>query len=68
MPKSPAENSAFSRDSFGPWGGGGEEWGEGRGEEDKIGMKFEKKVKFDSSGSLLATAQNYLLHSSLPLC
>ena len=34
MPKSPispAENSAFSRDSVGPWGGGGEEAGEGRG-------------------------------------
>ena len=40
----------------------------GRGGENKIGMKFEKKIKFDISGPLLATAQNYLLHSSLPLC
>ena len=44
MPKSPispAENSAFSRDSVGPWRGGGEETG--RGEEDKIEKKFENK-------------------------
>ena len=32
-------------------------------------MKFKKNTfKFDKSGPLLATAQNYLLHSSLPLC
>ena len=31
-------------------------------------MKFEKKIKFDKSGPLLAIAQNYMLHSSLPLC
>ena len=32
-------------------------------------MKFFFNIfKFDNSGPLLATAQNYLLHSSLPLC
>ena len=32
-------------------------------------MKFKKNIlKFDKSGPLPATAQNYLLHSSLPLC
>ena len=44
MPKSPispAENSAFSRDSVGPWRGGGEEMG--RGEEDKIERNLKKK-------------------------
>ena len=35
----------------------------------KIWMKFLKNIlKFDKSGPLLATDQNYLLHSSLPLC
>ena len=51
--------------ALGRWRGGGE----GGGEEDKIWLKFKKKnFKFDKSGPLLATAQNYLLHSSLPLC
>ena len=41
----------------------------GRGEENKIWMKFKKNIfKFDKSGQLLAIAQNYLLLASLPLC
>ena len=49
------------------WKGGG--GGGGGGEEDKGQNLNEiiKKIKFDNSGPLLATAQNYLLHSSLPL-
>ena len=53
----------------GRWRGEG---GGGGGEEDRIWMKFEKNIYFQiwylNSGPLLATAQNYLLHSSLPLC
>ena len=48
-------------------GGEGDEAGEGRGGQN-LHEFFYNIFKFDKSGPLLASAQNYLLHSSLPLC
>ena len=41
-----------------------EEAGEGRGQ--NLNEILKNIFKFDKSGPLLATAQNYLLHASLP--
>ena len=42
--------------------------GGGGGGERRTTFEWNCSFKFDNSGPLLATAQNYLLHSSLPLC